>query len=112
MWSTINALQLFDEVYFLTKGGPLFSTYVLVYYVFDLAFQKGLAGYAAAVAYTLFAAILVLTVDAARDRAADGALLVMSAIPAQRAGARAADGRAGGGGGSAPGTCCSRRSRS
>ena len=61
VWSTINALQLFDEVYFLTKGGPLFSTYVVVYYVFDLAFQKGLAGYAAAVAYTLFAAILVLT---------------------------------------------------
>lgn len=61
VWSTINALQLFDEIYFLTKGGPLFSTYVLVYYVFDLAFQKGLAGYAAAVAYTLFAAILVLT---------------------------------------------------
>lgn len=61
VWSTINALQLFDEIYFLTKGGPLFSTYVLVYYVFDLAFQKGLAGYAAAVAYTLFAAIGVLT---------------------------------------------------
>ena len=61
VWSTINALQLFDEIYFLTKGGPLYSTYVLVYYVFDLAFQKGLAGYAAAVAYTLFAAILVLT---------------------------------------------------
>ena len=61
VWSTINALQLFDEVYFLTKGGPLYSTYVLVYYVFDLAFQKGVAGYAAAVAYTLFLAILALT---------------------------------------------------
>ena len=35
---------------------------MLVYYLFDLAFQKGLAGYAAAVAYMLFAAILVLTV--------------------------------------------------
>ena len=23
VWSTINALQLFDEVYFVTKGGPL-----------------------------------------------------------------------------------------
>ena len=68
MWSTINALQLFDEVYFLTKGGPLFSTYVLVYYVFDLAFQKGLAGYAAAVAYVLFAAILVLTAQLAIGR--------------------------------------------
>ncbi len=62
VWSTITALQLFDEVYFLTKGGPLHSTYVLVYYVFDLAFQKGVAGYAAAVAYVLFVVILVLTV--------------------------------------------------
>jgi multiple sugar transport system permease protein len=61
VWSTINALQLFDEVYFLTKGGPLHSTYVIVYYVFDLAFQKGVAGYAAAVAYVLFLVILLLT---------------------------------------------------
>ncbi|HEY3213042.1 MAG TPA: sugar ABC transporter permease [Actinomycetota bacterium] len=62
VWSTINALQLFDEVFFLTKGGPLHATYVLVYYVFDLAFQKGIAGYAAAIAYVLFVAILVLTI--------------------------------------------------
>lgn len=61
VWSTITALQLFDEIYFLTKGGPLYSTYVVVYYVYDLAFQKGLAGYGAAVAYTLFIAILGLT---------------------------------------------------
>ena len=47
-------LQLFDEIYFLTKGGPVFSTYVLVYYLFDLAFQQGIAGYAAAIAYVLF----------------------------------------------------------
>jgi multiple sugar transport system permease protein len=61
VWSTISSLQLFDEIYFLTKGGPLYSTYVVVYYVFDLAFQKGQAGYGAAVAYVLFAAILALT---------------------------------------------------
>ncbi len=61
VWSTINALQLFDEVYFLTKGGPLYSTYVLVYYLFTLAFQQGVAGYAAAIAYVLLMAILVLT---------------------------------------------------
>jgi multiple sugar transport system permease protein len=61
VWATINALQLFDEIYFLTKGGPLTSTYVLVYYVFDLAFHKGVAGYATAIAYVLFLAILLLT---------------------------------------------------
>jgi multiple sugar transport system permease protein len=62
VWSTINALQLFDEVYFLTRGGPGTATYVVVFYLFDLAFQQGIAGYAAAIAYVLFIAILILTV--------------------------------------------------
>jgi multiple sugar transport system permease protein len=61
VWSSINALQLFDEVYFLTRGGPATSTYVVVYYLFDLAFQRGVAGYAAAIAYVLFVVILALT---------------------------------------------------
>jgi multiple sugar transport system permease protein len=51
VWSSINALQLFDEVYFITKGGPGTATYVVVYYLFSLAFQQGVAGYAAAIAY-------------------------------------------------------------
>jgi multiple sugar transport system permease protein len=62
VFSSINALQLFDEVYFLTRGGPGTSTYVPVYYLFTLAFQQGIAGYAAAIAYVLLVAILVLTV--------------------------------------------------
>jgi len=33
-----------------------------VYYLYRLAFQQGIAGYAAAIAYVLFAVILVLTV--------------------------------------------------
>src|SRR6266700_6150423 len=60
VWSTINALQLFDEVYFLTKGGPGTSTYVIVYYLYSLAFSQGVAGYAAAIAYVLLVAILSL----------------------------------------------------
>ena len=62
VWSTINALQLFDEVYFLTRGGPGTATYVVVFYLYELAFSQGIAGYAAAIAYVLFAAILVLTI--------------------------------------------------
>jgi len=61
VWSTINALQLFDEVYFLTKGGPGTSTYVVVYYLYNLAFAQGIAGYAAAIAYVLLVAIMALT---------------------------------------------------
>jgi multiple sugar transport system permease protein len=62
VWSSINALQLFDEVYLATNGGPGTATYVPVFYLYKLAFQQGIAGYAAAIAYVLFAVILVLTV--------------------------------------------------
>lgn len=62
VFSSINAIQLFDEVYFLTKGGPGTATYVPVYYLFTLAFQQGIAGYAAAIAYVLLIVILILTV--------------------------------------------------
>ncbi len=61
VWSSINALQLFDEVYLATRGGPGTATYVVVFYLYDLAFNQGVAGYAAAIAYVLFVAILVLT---------------------------------------------------
>jgi multiple sugar transport system permease protein len=62
VWSSINALQLFDEVYLATNGGPGTATYVPVFYLYKLAFQQAVAGYAAAIAYVLFAVILVLTV--------------------------------------------------
>jgi multiple sugar transport system permease protein len=61
VWLSISALQLFDEVYLTTRGGPLHSTTVIVYYLFDQAFQQFDAGYAAALAYVLFLVILVVT---------------------------------------------------
>ncbi len=61
VWSTINALQLFDEIYNTTRGGPLMSTTTVVYYLYTQAFQYFAGGYAAAVAYVLLAAILVVT---------------------------------------------------
>jgi multiple sugar transport system permease protein len=61
VWLTINALQLFDEVYLSTQGGPLNSTTVLVYYLYDQAFQNFNFGYASAIAYFLFLIILVVT---------------------------------------------------
>jgi multiple sugar transport system permease protein len=62
VWSSINALQLFDEVYLATNGGPAQATNVVVLYLYKLAFEQGLAGYAAALAYVLFVVILILTV--------------------------------------------------
>ncbi|HXT92655.1 MAG TPA: sugar ABC transporter permease [Trebonia sp.] len=61
VWLTINALQLFDEVYLSTQGGPLNATTVLVYYLYDQAFQQFNFGYASAIAYFLFLIILVVT---------------------------------------------------
>ncbi len=61
VWLTINALQLFDEVYLSTPGGPLNATTVLVYYLYEQAFQDFNFGYASAIAYFLFVIILVVT---------------------------------------------------
>jgi multiple sugar transport system permease protein len=62
VWLTINALQLFDEVFVTTKGGPLHATTVVVYYLYDQAFVFFHAGYAAAIATVLFAVIAAITV--------------------------------------------------
>ncbi len=61
VWLTINALQLFDEVYVTTKGGPLHSTTVVVYYLYQQAFVYFHAGYAAAIACALFVVIVLVT---------------------------------------------------
>ena len=61
VWLTINALQLFDEVYLSTQGGPLGATTVVVYYLYVQAFQDFNFGYASAIAYLLFIVILVVT---------------------------------------------------
>ena len=65
VWSTISAVQLFDEVFVVTKGGPLGRTSVPVFYIYRLAFTSlygfSAAGYAAALAYVLFVVILILT---------------------------------------------------
>ena len=61
VWLTINAMQLFDEVYLSTSGGPLNATTVLVYYLYEQAFQNFNFGYASAIAYFLVIVILVVT---------------------------------------------------
>ena len=44
-----------------TQGGPLNATTVLVYYLYEQAFQNFNFGYASAIAYVLFLIILVIT---------------------------------------------------
>jgi len=57
----INSFQVFDVVYLMTQGGPARSTSVLVYYIYQNAFQFFDMGYASAVAYVLFFVVLFLT---------------------------------------------------
>ncbi len=59
--SIIGSFQVFDIVYVLTSGGPLDSTKVLVFYLYENAFKYFEMGYASAVAYLMFAIIFVLT---------------------------------------------------
>jgi len=59
--SLMNALQAFDAVYLLTEGGPQHSTQVLVYWLFQNAFQFYKVGPASAIAYILFLLILAVT---------------------------------------------------
>jgi multiple sugar transport system permease protein len=60
LFQTINALQVFDLVFVTTKGGPLGSTTVIVYFIWEKAFKTFTAGYSAAAAYTLAVALLVV----------------------------------------------------
>ena len=59
--STINSLQILTDVLVMTQGGPGTSTFVYVYYIYQAAFQYLKMGYASALAWILFAIILVLT---------------------------------------------------
>lgn len=59
--SMIGSFQVFDIVYVLTSGGPLGSTKVLVFYVYEHAFKFFEMGYASAVAYVLFAILFIFT---------------------------------------------------
>lgn len=58
---TVQAFQEFNGPYIITQGGPLKSTYLLPLYIYDEAFKSFDMGYASAIAWVLFAIIMVLT---------------------------------------------------
>ena len=59
--STIGALQLFDEAFILTQGGPNNATLSVIMYLYNNAFQYFDFGYASAVAYVLLVIIAILS---------------------------------------------------
>jgi multiple sugar transport system permease protein len=58
----ISQLKIFDQVYLFSQGGRPNDNMVLVYYVFQRAFQQNQGGRAAAVAVTLFVLVVVVSV--------------------------------------------------
>lgn len=58
--TAIFTLRSFEQVYVITGGGPLNSTNLLVYYIYDQAFGQFDFGYAAAAATVLLAVTLLL----------------------------------------------------
>ncbi|MDR1174409.1 MAG: sugar ABC transporter permease [Treponema sp.] len=59
----ISSLQVFDQTYVMTKGGPSFRTETLVQYIYDRGFQTAPydLGYASAISLYLFVIVAIIT---------------------------------------------------
>ncbi len=57
----IGTFQVFTQIFIMTSGGPLRRTTTIGYYLYERAFLRFDMGYASAMAYALFAMILVFT---------------------------------------------------
>ncbi|HMR47640.1 MAG TPA: sugar ABC transporter permease [Arachnia sp.] len=59
--STNGTIQLFDESWNLTQGGPAYTTMTMSHYLFELSFQKNPNfGYGAALSYVILIMVAVL----------------------------------------------------
>lgn len=58
----IAALQVFDQAYIMTQGGPNNRTYFYVYYLYNKAFTDGQLGYASTLAWVLFVIVAIVTI--------------------------------------------------
>ena len=59
----IGALQVFDQVFVTTQGGPQYTTETLVFYIYKTGFRDPFdLGYASAMSVLLLIAILILAV--------------------------------------------------
>jgi multiple sugar transport system permease protein len=57
----IVALQMFNQPYILTKGGPMDATYVYMLHIYNQAFRYGQMGYACSLAWLMLIAIVIIT---------------------------------------------------
>ncbi|WP_028609396.1 carbohydrate ABC transporter permease [Paenibacillus harenae] len=57
----ISTFKVFDLIAILTKGGPISSTSMIVWYLYDTAFVNLKIGYASSMAVILFACVMFIT---------------------------------------------------
>lgn len=60
--TAISSFQVFDLIYVMTSGGPASSTNVIVYSIYNYAFEYFDIGKSCALAYILFFVILILAI--------------------------------------------------
>lgn len=72
MTSFIQSMQVFDIVSVMTGGGPFNSTNVMNLYIYQTAFARSRAGYAAALSVILFFMLLICTIIQRRFSAMRG----------------------------------------
>jgi multiple sugar transport system permease protein len=59
--AAIAALQAFDQIFVMTRGGPFFETETLVYAIYRIGFQEFNLGYASAIAWVLTLLVFILS---------------------------------------------------
>lgn len=59
--TVIGSLQVFGQVFAMTRGGPIGTTRTLVMYIYETSFRDWQLGYGSALAYTLFILIFILS---------------------------------------------------
>ncbi|WP_373231093.1 carbohydrate ABC transporter permease [Cohnella sp.] len=63
--TTISALQVFDQIFVTTQGGPLFRTETVVNYIYNTGFKLAPydLGYASAISVSLMVVIMLITLS-------------------------------------------------
>jgi multiple sugar transport system permease protein len=59
--SIIASFQVFTSIYIMTQGGPMRATDVVVYHIYQNAWEYLKMGYASAMSWTLFVLIMIVT---------------------------------------------------
>lgn len=59
--TTISSFKMFAQIYTMTQGGPMNSSRVVVFHIYETAFKYLKMGKASAMAFILFGIILVIT---------------------------------------------------